>query len=62
MNQVVTLLCPNLKCRKLLQVPAGVRGKPVRCSHCGNTLLVPARRGQAEATPAPAQSGEKPAK
>lgn len=38
----VTLLCPNLKCRKVLQVPDAVRGKQVRCSHCGSMLTVPA--------------------
>lgn len=40
----VTLLCPNLKCRTVLQVPEMVRGKHVRCSHCGATLLVPAAK------------------
>ncbi len=37
----VTMLCPNLKCRKVLQVPDEVRGKQVRCSHCGSLIAVP---------------------
>jgi len=38
----VTIICPNLKCRTILQVPDGVRGKKVRCSKCGKNFLVPA--------------------
>lgn len=37
----VTLLCPNLRCRAVLQVPDGVRGKNVRCGHCGTVFSVP---------------------
>jgi len=37
----VTLICPNLKCRTILQVPDSVRGKKVRCGKCGKNLLVP---------------------
>lgn len=48
----VTLLCPNLKCRTVLQVPENVRGKHVRCSHCGATLLVPPKK-EADKRPAP---------
>lgn len=39
----VTLLCPNLRCRAVLQVPDNVRGKNVRCGHCGTVFSVPAR-------------------
>jgi len=38
----VTLLCPNLRCRAILQVPDACRGKKVRCGQCGITLAVPA--------------------
>ncbi len=37
----VTLFCPNLKCRSILQVPDSTRGKKVRCGQCGTTFLVP---------------------
>ena len=38
----VQLLCPNLKCRKILSVPADVRGKLVKCQYCQTMLRVPA--------------------
>ena len=38
----VTMICPNLNCRTILQVPDKVRGKKVRCSKCGKNFLVPA--------------------
>lgn len=37
----VTLMCPNLKCRKILAVPSTSRGTRVRCSYCGTTMFVP---------------------
>jgi hypothetical protein len=37
----VQLLCPNLKCRKVLSVPDEVRGKLVRCQHCQTQFRVP---------------------
>lgn len=37
----VQLLCPNLKCRKILMVPDEVRGKLVKCQHCHTMLRVP---------------------
>jgi hypothetical protein len=37
----ITLICPNLKCRTILQVPATIRGKKVRCGRCGKTFVVP---------------------
>jgi len=37
----VTLMCPNLICRKILAVPEGMRGKRVRCGYCGTTFAVP---------------------
>jgi hypothetical protein len=39
----VTLLCPNLRCRAILQVPDACRGKKVRCGQCGIALAVPAQ-------------------
>jgi predicted Zn finger-like uncharacterized protein len=37
----VQLICPSLKCRKLLTVPDEVRGKMVKCGHCQTTFRVP---------------------
>jgi hypothetical protein len=37
----LTIICPNLKCRGVLQVPESVRGQKVRCGKCGNNLIVP---------------------
>ena len=50
----VTLYCPNLKCRVILQVPERARGKKVRCAACQTTFYVPQHRsdGQAESRPA----------
>ena len=36
-----TIICPNLKCRKILAVPDEVRGKSVKCQHCQTLLRVP---------------------
>jgi LSD1 subclass zinc finger protein len=41
----VTMLCPNLRCRKILSVPDGVRGKLVKCQHCQTAFRVPDRAG-----------------
>lgn len=35
------LLCPNLRCRKVLSVPDEVRGKTVKCQHCETVFKVP---------------------
>jgi hypothetical protein len=57
MSSVIRLICPNLKCRKILTVPASTRGKAVRCRNCGMKINVPA--GTAPA-PAP-ESAQAPA-
>ncbi len=50
----VTLFCPNLKCRSILQVPDDTRGKKVRCGQCGTTFIVPHKN---EPTNAPTGKG-----
>jgi hypothetical protein len=35
------LICPNLRCRKILSVPEDVRGKLVKCQHCLTMFRVP---------------------
>ena len=42
----VQLLCPNLKCRKILSVPDEVRGKLVKCQYCQTMLRVPAHKAE----------------
>ncbi|HLL89325.1 MAG TPA: hypothetical protein VK324_08475 [Tepidisphaeraceae bacterium] len=37
----VQLICPNLRCRKILAVPDDVRGKLVKCQHCQTMFRVP---------------------
>ena len=42
------LICPNLRCRKILSVPEEVRGKLVKCQFCQTMFRVPdMRRGTA---------------
>jgi hypothetical protein len=56
----VTLLCPNLRCRAILQVPDACRGKKVRCGQCGIALAVPAKTGGADAgEPIKGKKGQK---
>jgi hypothetical protein len=45
------LICPNLRCRKILSVPDEVRGKLVKCQHCQTMFRVP------EGKPATAAAG-----
>lgn len=40
------LICPNLRCRKILSVPDAVRGKLVRCQHCQTMFRVPQSKEQ----------------
>jgi LSD1 subclass zinc finger protein len=37
----VQIICPNLKCRKILSVPEELRGKQVKCQNCQTVLRVP---------------------
>ena len=46
----VTLLCPNLKCRSVLQVPDKARGQKVRCGQCGTAFVVPIKTAPPAAT------------
>ncbi len=40
----VQLICPNLRCRKILSVPDEIRGKLVKCQHCQTMFRVPQSR------------------
>ena len=48
----VMLLCPNLRCRKVLSVPDEVRGKTVKCQHCQTMVRVPEKAPPAPVAPA----------
>ena len=38
----IRIMCPNLRCRAVLAVPAEARGRMVRCRSCGTSIKVPA--------------------
>lgn len=40
-DQRLMLICPNLSCRRTLDVPASERGKVLRCAYCGAPFRVP---------------------
>ncbi len=41
-SQTIRVICPNLKCRSILNIPATARGKTIRCGQCGFRVRVPA--------------------
>jgi hypothetical protein len=57
----VTLICPNLKCRTILQVPDKARGRKVKCGRCGRNFVVPATAAAVVKKPAPAVLADEPA-
>ncbi|MFQ5462192.1 MAG: hypothetical protein ACE5E5_06140 [Phycisphaerae bacterium] len=54
----ITLQCPRLSCRAVLQVPESVRGKRVRCGQCGSTFLVPNENAKNRAATPSASKGQ----
>ena len=44
----VTMICPNLNCGRTVIASDGARGKVVRCAHCQQLFLVPARENKRE--------------
>lgn len=58
---VVRLICPNLKCRKILSVPGTARGKKVRCRGCGMRVQIPVKKEAAPVTPASPQPDDEAA-
>jgi hypothetical protein len=40
-HDTVMMICPNLKCRKMLRVPGQFRGQHVKCRYCQITFEVP---------------------
>jgi hypothetical protein len=51
------LICPNLRCRKILAVPDEVRGKLVKCQHCQTMFRVPEGKRAATSTGAAGAAG-----
>ena len=41
-NDAVTMICPNLACRRTVSAPASARGTTVRCAYCQQPFRVPA--------------------
>jgi hypothetical protein len=52
------MICPNLKCRRVLQVPSKFRGQHVKCRYCSLTFAVP--RLRLETRPAAEDAVEAP--
>jgi hypothetical protein len=50
------LICPNLKCRKILSVPDEARGKLVRCQHCKTMFRVPDNKRDPATSPPAAKA------
>ena len=40
----VQMICPSLRCRKILSVHDEVRGKLVKCQHCQTMFRVPDKK------------------
>ncbi|MEM8872952.1 MAG: hypothetical protein AAGD32_01725 [Planctomycetota bacterium] len=53
----VQLICPNLRCRRVLNVPDAVRGRIVKCQHCSTHLRVPKPKIET-VPPEPAKSND----
>jgi hypothetical protein len=57
----VIMICPNLKCRKVLQVSAQYRGKFVKCKYCHTAFTVPAEPARKQRTaPEDAENNPRP--
>ena len=55
-ENVIRIMCPNLKCRAVLGVPPEARGRLVRCRNCGGKIMVPKKSSGSSAT-APKKAG-----
>jgi LSD1 subclass zinc finger protein len=50
------VMCPNLRCRKILSVPDDARGRIVKCQACQTLLKVPEPK---PASPTPKETAAK---
>lgn len=53
------MICPNLKCRKTLRVPAKFRGQHVKCHYCQITFEVPIVKSAGHPISSPVNDSEK---
>lgn len=44
-TNLVTMICPNLACRKAVSAPESARGLTVRCAYCQTPFRVPMHGG-----------------
>ncbi len=51
------LICPNLSCRRTLDVPPETRGKVLRCAYCGAPFRVPQNPASSKETTTAAREG-----
>lgn len=59
-ENVIRIMCPNLRCKAVLAVPIEARGRMVRCRACSVNIKVPMKR---ETEPmVDSESGEAPSK
>ncbi|MCC6359909.1 MAG: hypothetical protein IT450_14285 [Phycisphaerales bacterium] len=42
---LVTMICPNLACRRAVSAPESARGMTVRCAYCQTPFRVPMSGG-----------------
>ncbi|MGP1272974.1 MAG: hypothetical protein ACTS22_06550 [Phycisphaerales bacterium] len=45
MGETIQIMCPSLRCRKILAVPVSARGKTVRCKACQSIIRIPSGPG-----------------
>jgi len=43
-ESAIRIMCPNLRCKAVLAVPAEARGRMVRCRACSANIKVPLKR------------------
>ncbi len=43
-ENVIRIMCPNLRCKAVLAVPSDARGRMVRCRACSANIKVPQKR------------------
>ena len=55
----LTLICPNLSCRRTLEAPAPMRGKVLRCAYCNAPFRVPLSQASGVETAPATREGEK---
>ncbi len=46
-EKILRIMCPSLKCRRVLGVPESARGRTVKCKNCGSTVRIPVKAANA---------------